>query len=69
MSWNPFKKRNETIARLTSELEYTRNQLGRAHIGLDAHQMVLDDIIAQEKPTSNSTVQRMANIARLGKKI
>jgi hypothetical protein len=26
----------------------------------------LDAIVAQEKPTSNSTVKRMANIARMG---
>lgn len=61
------KEYEETITRLTSEVEFTRNQLDLAYGGLDRQQKALDDIIALVKPTSNATVKRAARIAAEGK--
>ena len=61
------KESNETISRLTSELEFTNNQLDLALDGLDKQQKALDEIIALVKPTSNATVKRAGRIAAEGK--
>ena len=74
MIWNPWKalrelrkESEETIACLTSEVEYTRNRLDLAYDGLDKQQKALNEIIALVKPTSNATVKRAARIAAEGK--
>ena len=74
MILNPWKalrklreESEETISRLTSEVEFTRNQLDLAFDGLDKQQRALNDIIALVKPTSNATVKRAARIAAEGK--
>lgn len=69
--WKALRKlreeSEETISRLTSEVEFTRNQLDLAYDGLDKQQKALDEIIALVKPTSNATVKRAARIAAEGK--
>lgn len=64
MIWNPWKE----IKRLRAELNgavntiyHLENQLGAE---CQVKVSVLKDIIAEEKPTSNATVRRMARIAR-----
>lgn len=61
------KESNETISRLTSELEFTNNQMDLALDGLGKQQKALDEIIALVKPTSNATVKRAGRIAAEGK--
>ena len=71
MIWNPWKKIRQLEDRLKHEMDCTdefmelsvdySNKLSRAN---DA----LKNIVAEEKPTSNAVVKRMAAMAREGLK-
>ena len=74
MIWNPWKE----IRRLREELDGRKTKIDALRrYGRDMQEEVyrllnradklnigLQDIIAEEKPTSNATVRRMANMAR-----
>jgi hypothetical protein len=60
MIWNPWKE----IKRLRDKVE-TYNSVARENYYTLANlEGALHEIAAQEKPTSNATVRRMARIAR-----
>jgi len=71
MIWNPWKKIRQLEDRLKHEMDCSdkfmklsvdySNKLSRAN---DA----LKNIVAEEKPTSNAVVKRMATMAREGLK-
>jgi hypothetical protein len=67
MNWNPWKE----IARLELQVkavikseDTTLEILHRALDRADTMHVALRDIIAEEKPTSNATIKRIAKIAR-----
>lgn len=65
MIWNPWKE----IKRLREDLANWRKEYGIVYSQWLDHNIALQDVIAEERPTSNATVKRMAKIAReaLGK--
>jgi hypothetical protein len=67
MIWNPWKeiKRLELqVKAVTKSEDTTLEMLHRALDRADTMHIALQEIIREEKPTSNATVKRIANIAR-----
>jgi hypothetical protein len=73
MIWNPWKalriEREENIALrhdMLRQVSQLYDDLDAVHLDCVKLEDALRLVIDQEKPTSNSTVKRMANIAREG---
>lgn len=73
MIWNPWKalriEQEENIAlrsEMIRQVSQLYDDLEAVHLDCVKLEDALRLVIAQEKPTSNSTVKRMANIAREG---
>ena len=73
MIWNPWKAlRNEQERNIAAHHELIRqivqlnDEIETVHLDCVKLENALRLVIDQEKPTSNSTVKRMANIAREG---
>ena len=73
MIWNPWKalriERDENIAarhELIRQIVQLNDEIEVVHLDCVKLEDALRLVIDQEKPTSNSTVKRMANIAREG---
>jgi hypothetical protein len=60
MILNPWKR----IAELEDQIASQLDQMAQYDIEIGGLVDALDDIIAEERPTSNATVKRMARIAR-----
>lgn len=73
MIWNPWKalriEREENISarhELIRQIVQLNDEIEVVHLDCVKLENALRLVIDQEKPTSNSTVKRMANIAREG---
>jgi hypothetical protein len=73
MIWNPWKalriEQEENVALrhdMIRQVSQLYDDLEAAHLDCVKLEDALRLVIDQEKPTSNSTVKRMANIAREG---
>ena len=72
--WNPWKENkrlrhaaciwSDTVDRWQSAFYKLSNQLADHKGYVKQYERVLQDIAAEEKPTSNATVKRMARMAR-----
>ena len=60
ISLNPWKR----ITELEDQIADLLDQMAQYDIEIGGLLDALDDIAAEEKPTSNATVKRMARIAR-----
>lgn len=60
LNWNPWKE----IKRLREEIDQKNMMLRDDYYTIVGLHGVLRDIAAEEKPTSNATVKRMARMAR-----
>jgi uncharacterized coiled-coil protein SlyX len=60
MILNPWKRITELEEQIANQLD----QMAQYDIEIGGLLDALDDIVAEERPTSNATVKRMARIAR-----